>query len=106
MVHRGALFVPVTFSPLKRWPEVVAQDPRVRVRIEGRLFEREAVPVTDTELHQELIEAGRAKYGPPFHAVWAARFTRYFRLDPRGGSSDGGPAPLDGVGESGIFGAP
>ena len=82
MVYRGSLYVPVTLSPLKRWPEVVASDPRVMVRIEGRLFERQAVPVTDPERHQRLIEAGRSKYGPPFHAVWAARFTRYYRLDP------------------------
>jgi hypothetical protein len=81
VVYRGSLYVPVTFSPLKRWPEVVRRDPRVLARIEGRLFERRAVPVTDPELHQQLIAAGRSKYGPPFHAVWAARFTRYFRLD-------------------------
>ena len=82
VVYRGSLYVPVTLSPLKRWPEVVASDPRVLVRIEGRVFEREAVSVTDPELLQQLIAAGRSKYGPPFHAVWAARFTRYFRLDP------------------------
>jgi len=58
------------------------------VRIEGRLFEREAAPVTDPELLQELIAAGRSKYGPPFHAVWAARFTRYYRLDPSPPSHD------------------
>jgi hypothetical protein len=83
VVHGDALFVPVTLAPLKRWPEIVASDSRVLVRIEGRLFEREAVLVTDPELLRELIAAGQAKYGPPFHASWAARFTRYFRLDPR-----------------------
>ncbi len=82
VVHGGSLYVPVTLSPLKRWPHVVASDPRVLVRIAGRLFEREAVPVTDPELLRELIAAGRSKYGPPFHAAWAARFTGYFRLDP------------------------
>jgi hypothetical protein len=82
VVHGGSLYLPVTLSPLKRWPAVVSRDPRVLVRIEGRLFERQAVPVTDAELLQELIEAGRSKYGPPFHATWAAPFTRYFRLDP------------------------
>jgi hypothetical protein len=82
IVYEDSLYVPVTLSPLKRWPEVVSRDPRVLVRIEGRLFERKAVPVTDPELLRELIAAGRAKYGPPFHATWAARFTRYFRLDP------------------------
>lgn len=82
VVYQGSLYVPVTLSPLKRWPAIVESNPRVLVRIAGRLFEREAVPVTDPELLQELIAAGRSKYGPPFHAVWAARFTRYYRLDP------------------------
>lgn len=82
VVYQGALYVPVTLSPLKRWPDVVLRDPRVLVRIEGRLFERQAVPVTDSALLRDLIEAGRAKYGPPFHARWAASLTRYFRLDP------------------------
>jgi hypothetical protein len=82
VVYEGWLYLPVTLSPLKRWPKVVSSDPRVLVRIEGRLFERKAVPVTDPDLLEELITAGRSKYGPPFHATWAARFTRYFRLDP------------------------
>jgi hypothetical protein len=82
VVYDGALYVPVTLSPLKRWPAVVSTDPRVLARIEGRVFEREAVPVTEPERLQELISVGQSKYGPPFHATWVARFTRYFRLDP------------------------
>jgi hypothetical protein len=82
VVYENSLYVPVTLEPLKRWPEVVSRDPHVRVRIEGRLFERHAVPVTDPAFHRELIAAGQRKYGPPFHARWAARFTRYYRLDP------------------------
>lgn len=82
VVHEGALYVPVTLSPLKRWPAVVSANPLVRARIEGRVFERQAVPVTDPKRLQELISVGQAKYGPPFHATWVAPFTRYFRLDP------------------------
>jgi ubiquinone/menaquinone biosynthesis C-methylase UbiE len=89
VVHEDALYVPVTLAPLKRWPDVVRSDPRVRVRIEGRLFERRALPVTDPELIEELIAAGRSKYGAPFHATWAARFTHYFRLDPLPPGGDG-----------------
>jgi hypothetical protein len=81
VVHEGQLYVPVTLAPLKRWPDVVRRDPHVRVRIEGRLFERVAVPVTETAALRELIAVGQAKYGPPFHAGWTARFTHYFRLD-------------------------
>jgi hypothetical protein len=85
VVYQGALYVPVTLAPLKRWPEVVSSEPRVRARIAGRLFEREAFPVTEPKLLQELVSTGQSKYGPPFHATWAARFTRYFRLDPMPG---------------------
>jgi hypothetical protein len=82
VVYEGALYVPVTLAPLKRWPEVVSSNPRVVARIEGRLFECEAVLVTAPEMLEELVAAGQSKYGPPFHATWTARFTRYFRLDP------------------------
>jgi hypothetical protein len=82
VVYRGALYVPVTLAPLKRWPKVVSSHPRVVTRIEGRVFEREAVPVTEPEMLDQLISAGQSKYGPPFHAAWTRRFTRYFRLDP------------------------
>lgn len=83
VVHEGVPYLPVTLAPLKRWPSVLARDPRVVVRIEGRLFEREAVEVTDPELLARLISVGQSKYGPPFHARRVARFTRYFRLAPR-----------------------
>jgi hypothetical protein len=86
VVYKGALYVPVTLAPLKRWPQVVSKDPCVVARIEGRLFEREAVPVTEPEVLGQLISAGQSKYGPPFHATWTRRFTRYFRLDPLGGA--------------------
>ena len=82
VVYEDALYVPVTLAPLKRWPDIVLRNPRVLVRIEGRLFERMAVPVTESDLLQELIAAGQAKYGSPFHAEWASTVTHYFRLDP------------------------
>lgn len=91
VVYAGSLYVPVTLSPLKRWPGVVSCNPRVFVRIQGRVFERKAVPVTDAELLRTLVSAGQSKYGPPFHAAWAARFTHYFRLDPFSGSHEGDP---------------
>ena len=82
VVYEGALYVPVTLAPLKRWPKVVSRDSRVVARIDGRLFEREAVSVTEPEMLEQLIFAGQSKYGPPYHATWTGRFTRYFRLDP------------------------
>jgi hypothetical protein len=82
VVFEGVPYLPVTLSFLKRWQHVVARNPRVVVRIEGRLFERNATAVTDAEHLSRLIAAGQAKYGAPFHARWAAALTQYFRLDP------------------------
>ena len=82
VVFEGVPYLPVTFAPLKRWQHVVARKPRVVVRIKHRFFERQAAAVTDPDHLSKLIAAGQAKYGGPFHAVWAARFTQYFRLDP------------------------
>ena len=82
LLRSGTLYVPVTLAPLKLWPRVVLRDPRVLIRIDGRLFERVAVPVTEPRLLQELIALGQSKYGAPYHARWAAGVTGYFRLDP------------------------
>jgi hypothetical protein len=76
VVHGGVPYVPVTLAPLKRWPSVIARDSRVVARIDGRLFEREAVAVTDSDLLVQLITIGQSKYGPPYHARRVARFTR------------------------------
>jgi hypothetical protein len=82
VIFEDVPYLPVTFAFLKRWQHVVARNPRVVVRINHRLFERQATAVTDAKRLSKLIAAGQAKYGAPFHASWAAGFTQYFRLDP------------------------
>ncbi len=82
VVLDGVPHLPVTYAFLKRWDAVVARSPRVVVRADGRHFERHAVFITDEAAHQELIAAGQAKYGAPFHGSWTSGVTDYFRLDP------------------------
>jgi hypothetical protein len=82
VVLEGVPHLPVTWSPLKRWPDVVKADPRILLRADGRLFERHAVPVDEPEQLAVLIAAGQEKYGAPFHARWTTGITQYFRLDP------------------------
>jgi hypothetical protein len=82
LFHEGRLYLPVTLAPLKRWQYVVERRPRVVIRMGEQIYERDAVAVTDPDALDELIAVGQAKYGPPFHARWAAPFTGYFRLDP------------------------
>lgn len=86
LYHEEKLYLPVTLAPLKRWHHVVARRPRVVIRVGERLYKRDAVPVTEPAVLDELIAVGQAKYGPPFHARWTGPFTRYFRLDPPPGS--------------------
>lgn len=53
----GALYVGADFVfPFKRWVHIVQQDPRVLVRIGGRLFRRRAVRVQEPEESRRLLE--------------------------------------------------
>jgi hypothetical protein len=82
IVLDGKLYVPTTFERIKRWHISVLEDPRVILRIEGRLYPRCAKRVRDRSLFKALIRAGREKYGFPFHMRWAAPYTWYWRMDP------------------------
>ena len=82
VVHGGQLYLPATLVPeRKRWPREVAADPRVRIRVDGRIYERRAQRVDDPELVQELIERGAEKYSPNF---FAPDRTWFYRLAPPG----------------------
>ncbi|MDJ0788561.1 MAG: hypothetical protein QNK05_17275 [Myxococcota bacterium] len=91
VVHEGVPYLPVTWSPLKRWQWVVREEPRILLRADGRLFERRAVPIDDEAERLELVAKGQAKYGFPFHARATGGITKYFRLDPPQGGD--GPRP-------------
>jgi hypothetical protein len=82
VVLDGVPHLPVTWAPLKRWPAVVREHPRVVLRADGRLYERHATPIDDAAERDRLRAAGQAKYGAPFHARSLAHVTYYFRLDP------------------------
>jgi hypothetical protein len=82
--HDGALYVAADFiNPWKRWPHLAVADPRVRLRIAGKIYQRSAVRVTDPALIERLRQAIADKYqiapgGLASHVdVW------FFRMDPR-----------------------
>ncbi|MEN8183183.1 MAG: hypothetical protein ABFS46_11685 [Myxococcota bacterium] len=86
VVHEGQPYIPCGFLdvPLwKQWPHEAERDGRAILRIDGRLYERQAVRVTDPGLHAELGRLAAAKYGfgdgepPSPDQVW------YFRMEPR-----------------------
>ena len=51
----GELYVPCARCPEKRWPENVAEDNRVVIQVQGKLFDRRAVRVTDPELRAAVF---------------------------------------------------
>lgn len=75
-----ALYVPSLNPDEKRWPKLVARDPRVRVKIGGQVFERRAIRVTDESELKAAIQAIRAKRAPPPGAE--KRSIAVFRMDP------------------------
>jgi hypothetical protein len=87
LVREDQLYVPCAWpeSFLKEWPKQALRDGRVVLRIAGRRFERQAVRVTDPEVHAELSALGARKYGfeapaePDLDGLW------FFRMDPRPG---------------------
>lgn len=66
--HNGALYVPSLYYgggefPEKRhWHRNVARDPRVRLEIDGRLYERRAVLVTDPAEWNAVLAAFGQKF--------------------------------------------
>lgn len=81
------LYVPTSMilgpkDPTERdWVTHVAADPRVRIRLEGRVFDRTAVRVTDADELEAARGALEQKYElderDPERTVWI------FRLEPR-----------------------
>ena len=81
LVVDGVLYVPSGGAARKTWPSLVAQDGRVRVRLDGKLYELQATRVNDAAIGKRLSEAVKAKYGfgdgQPVEGAWA------FALAPR-----------------------
>ena len=81
------LWVPSRGAARKKWVENASADPRVRLGIDGTIFEMTATRVTDPEEQRRIVGLLRAKYSM---ARWSmdedpARSpdTWYFRMTPR-----------------------
>ena len=85
LVREDQLHVPCAWptSFAKQWPHQALRDGRVVLRIAGKRYERQAVRVTDPEVHAELEALGSKKYDyerpaePDLEGLW------FFRMDPR-----------------------
>jgi hypothetical protein len=65
-----------------RWTPFIAEDPNVRVRVGGELFDLKAVRVTDAAERARVAEAYTKKYEVKADDNWVAR-GMIFRLDRR-----------------------
>lgn len=82
-VHDGALYVPSRNPRGKRWVSSVLRDPRVRLRIAGRIYERRAVRITDDALAEALHEKLRMRFHRPRQEPSERPEMWFFRMDPR-----------------------
>ena len=88
--RRSGLYVPTSMilgptDPTERgWVSHVSDDPQVRIRLDGRVFERRAIRVTDAAEFEAARAVLEEKYDlgerDPERTVWI------YRLDPRPGS--------------------
>ena len=68
-------YVPCGSCATKRWPKNVQRDPRIRLKIDGELYEREAVLITDAVERQRLLGPLFGERPPEGVAI--------YRMDPR-----------------------
>jgi hypothetical protein len=73
-VTDNALYVPCAYCDAKRWPKNVASNPNVRLKINGKLYERSAVRITDAADAHRLLNAG---------SLHRLKDAVVFRMDPR-----------------------
>jgi hypothetical protein len=92
VTHDGTLYVPSlyrdggSFPDAKYWNRNVARDPRVRLKIAGKLYPRQAVLVTDPAEFQRVFEAFARKF-ERWKEMLEKPETRpalvFLRMDPR-----------------------
>ena len=80
--HDGQPYIPAGFARHKTWPGQVMADGRVVLRVDGKLYARQAVRVTDAALLKALGEVLLRKYELDPEGNFASAETWFFRLDP------------------------
>jgi hypothetical protein len=83
VVVDGELYSPSAYGARRRWPKVVLEDPRVRLRTNGQIYERNLERVTDPELKKRVGEALVARYGLDPKKAEGDDTTWFFHYAPR-----------------------
>jgi hypothetical protein len=82
VTYESVLYVAAAEAERKQWTAQVVEDPRVRLRVAGRIYDRKLVRVEDEALRQAVGRTFETRYqttiGPEAEArVWV------YRVDPR-----------------------
>ncbi len=83
VVVDGELYSPSGYAARRRWPTVALEDPRVRVRTNGQIYERTLERVTDPQLKERVGRAVAARYGFDAEEFVRGDTTWYFHYAPR-----------------------
>lgn len=94
----SALYVPSRNPRSKAWVHHVLADPRIRLRIDGKLYERAAVHVADTAEIEAIVPALLEKYQLEVPDSDARPDVAFFRIEPRGESRAVGDPEAAGTG--------
>lgn len=81
LVLDGRLYIPSVLANTKRWPALVLADPRVRVRLDGKIYALTATRVADPATLARAASLLHEKYGTPPDAVGTRDWI--FALTPR-----------------------
>jgi len=80
---KGDLYVHARNPEEKRWVGLVERDPRVRLEIGGKIYERRLERIDDPELQEAIRRDFAAKYGWGPEPPDERPPRRYFRVVPR-----------------------
>ena len=82
VTHQNVLYVAAAEAARKQWPAEVMKDPRVRLRVAGRIYDRKLVRIDDEALRQAVGRTFETRYQQTIDAEAKARVW-VFRVDPR-----------------------
>jgi hypothetical protein len=82
VTYQSVLYVAAAEGERKQWPAEVMKDPRVRLRVAGRNYDRKLVRIDDEAMRQAVGKTFETRYQTTLSPEAKARVW-VFRVDPR-----------------------
>jgi hypothetical protein len=76
IAYNGQLYLATSGAATREWPRNVARDPHVRLRIDGKLYDRTLMVVTDPAEREGVLQVRAKKYSQKYPPV-GQTFTVY-----------------------------